>query len=101
MESHFPQMERDASRHARGLVVDDLHRLIDDAEMLLKATAQDVNEKVQQARQRMFDAINEAKASCSAVTERADSTVRRHPYRAVGIALATGFAIGYLLDRKM
>jgi ElaB/YqjD/DUF883 family membrane-anchored ribosome-binding protein len=100
MESHFPHMQQDASRHARELVVDDVHRLIDDAEMLLKATAHDVSDKVQHARQRMIDAVNEARASCAAVTRRADSTVRSHPYQAIGIALAAGFAIGYLYDNR-
>ena len=93
-------MERDASRHARELVVDDMHRLINDAEMLLKATTHDVNDKVQQARQRVIDAIEEGRASCAALAEKADSTVRRHPYRALGIALAAGFAVGYLYDNR-
>jgi ElaB/YqjD/DUF883 family membrane-anchored ribosome-binding protein len=100
MESHFPQMEQHASRHARELVVDDVHRLIDDAEMLLKATAHDVSDKVQQARQRVIDAVNEAKASCAALTHKADSKVRQHPYTAISVALAAGFAIGYLYDNR-
>jgi len=81
--------------------------LAEDARALMAATADVAGEKVAQARKRLAGALERGKEICSRVRERAvecskatDEAVREHPYQAIGIALAVGAIIGFLLARR-
>ncbi len=111
METHFPTMEESQSRVARERVMADLRALADDAEFLLRATADDAGDKAREARARVTVALEKAKAtyaelqeqsiaSAKAAMRTADETIRSHPYQSIGVAFGVGLLLGVLLRRK-
>lgn len=111
METHFPDMEETHSRLARERVMADLRALADDAESLLRATADDASDKAKEARSRLTAALQKAKStyedlqtqgieSAKAAAKKADETIRAHPYQSIGIAFGVGVLLGVLLRRK-
>lgn len=111
METHFPNMDDAGSRLARERVLADLKTLADDAEALLRATADDASDKAKEARARVTAALEKAKstyedlqaqgvASAKAAVRKADDTIRAHPYESIGIAFGFGLLLGALLRRK-
>jgi ElaB/YqjD/DUF883 family membrane-anchored ribosome-binding protein len=92
-------------------LIDDLHAVIRDAETLLKATAAQTGERVQEARtraeetvrlakQRLAGVEDEALERARALAEEADVYVRANPWAAVGIAAAAALVLGLLLARR-
>jgi ElaB/YqjD/DUF883 family membrane-anchored ribosome-binding protein len=88
-------------------LVRDIRKIAHEAEHLIKATADDVSDKVREARERLRDAIEAAKESCEVLQEKAaagaratDRVIRRHPYQAIGIAFGIGLLIGVLVARR-
>lgn len=111
METHFPNMDETQGQRARERVMADLRALADDAESLLRATADDASEKAKEARVRLMAALDRAKAnyddfqargveSAKAAAKKADDTIRAHPYESIGIAFGVGLLLGALLRRK-
>ena len=109
MEIHFPHL--DQSQLARERVMADLSALAEDAEALLRATADDASEKTKEARTRVAAALKRAKAtykvlqaqgieSSRAAFKKADETVRAYPYESIGVALGLGLLLGMFLRRK-
>jgi len=85
----------------------DLGTLAEDARALISATADVGGEKVGEARKRLADALERAKALAGRVRERAvagakaaDEAVHEHPYHAMAIAFGLGAIIGYLVARR-
>jgi ElaB/YqjD/DUF883 family membrane-anchored ribosome-binding protein len=92
-------------------LIEDLHVVVRDAEDLLKATASQAGEKIQQARARAEESVRQAKerlagledealAKARAVANDADQYVREKPWQAVGIAAGIGLVIGLLIGRR-
>jgi ElaB/YqjD/DUF883 family membrane-anchored ribosome-binding protein len=92
-------------------LVADLKLVVSDAEELLRATASQAGEKVAVARERIQASLASAKVKLNeaerAAMEKAkeaakitDEYVHEHPWRAVGIAAATGFVLGLLIGRR-
>jgi ElaB/YqjD/DUF883 family membrane-anchored ribosome-binding protein len=84
-----------------------LKALVEDAEELMNATADQAGEKVSKARSRLAAALESAKAACQRVEEKTiaaaketDRTIRAHPYESIGIALGLGLLVGVLVARK-
>lgn len=110
MESHFPIPSTHQTQLARERVMDDLHALVIDSELLLKATAGDLGKKVVDARARLAANVERAREtiatwkelgleSAQAIALKADTAVRRNPYAAVATALGVGLCVGLLLGR--
>ena len=89
----------------------DLSAVIRDAESLLKATAAQTGDKIQEARTRAEDTVRQAKARLAdvedealkrarALAEDGEAYVRRNPWEAVGIAAGVGLVIGLLIGRR-
>ena len=85
----------------------DLKRVVEDAEGILRDTAEDVGEKAKEAREKLANAIEQAKACCQNLDDKAvagakatDKAVHEHPYQAMGIAFGVGLLAGYLITRK-
>lgn len=85
----------------------DLGTLADDARALIAATADVAGDKVGEARKRLAAALENGKELYGRVrdkavegVEAADEAVREHPYQAMGIALAVGALLGYLVARR-
>ena len=111
METNFPNMEHSQSKAARERIVADLQALIHDSEALLRATADDISVKAKEQRARMADALARAKATCSEFTkdgiasardaaQKADDTIRTHPYESMAIAFGVGVLLGAILRRR-
>ena len=86
---------------------DDIGTLGEDARALLNATVDVAGEKVGEARKRLAAALERGQEMCGRVREKAregakaaDQVVHNHPYQAVGVALAVGALIGYVLARR-
>jgi ElaB/YqjD/DUF883 family membrane-anchored ribosome-binding protein len=108
METHFPIPNRFRKRMARERLAADWHELAGDAELLLDATVDEVNEKTRAARRQLADALARANApvaawpreggqTVAASTWRADTAVREHPYGAMLAAASFGLVAGLLL----
>jgi ElaB/YqjD/DUF883 family membrane-anchored ribosome-binding protein len=92
-------------------LVDDLNAVIRDAEGLLKATAAQTGERVQEVRARAEESVRQAKERLAGVEEEAlarakviagdaEEYVRGNPWQAVGIAAGVGLLLGLLLSRR-
>lgn len=84
-----------------------LEHLADDANILLAATAGEVEEHVVEARQRLASALassqttwNRVRQRCNDSAKATDRTIRRHPYESMAIALSVGAVIGFLARRR-
>lgn len=95
---------------SREKLVTDLKTLIDDAEDLLKASANQAGEKFSVARQKIEQSLVEGKKSLAdaeralvakskEAADIADDYVRENPWSSVGIAAALGLVIGMLIRR--
>jgi ElaB/YqjD/DUF883 family membrane-anchored ribosome-binding protein len=92
-------------------LMQDLRVVVGDAEELLKATASQGGEHVQQiraraeeslkgARERLEAATHDASVAARDAARQVDSQVREHPWTAVGVAAGVGVLVGLLLGRK-
>ena len=92
-------------------IVADLQTVIRDAESLLKATAAQTGEKIEEARGRAEESVRKAKARLAEVErdalERAqelagdaEAYVRDNPWQAIGWAAGAGVVLGLLLGRR-
>jgi ElaB/YqjD/DUF883 family membrane-anchored ribosome-binding protein len=91
-------------------LVAELHAVVQNAEELLKATADQTGEKVSTARARIQDSLNTARMRLSmaqvAIADKTkqaaratDELVRENPWKAVGVAAAFGFLVGLVVRR--
>jgi len=89
----------------------DLQTVVRDAEALLKATAGQAGEKLQEARTKTEESLRQAKSriegleqaalrSGKEVVNSAEEYVRQNPWQALGVAAGVGLVIGVLLSRK-
>jgi len=92
-------------------LIDDLTSVIRDAESLLRATAAQTGERVEEIRARAEETVRQAKVRLAGVEEQAlrrarelagdaDEYVRGNPWQAVAIAAGAGLLIGLLMSRR-
>jgi ElaB/YqjD/DUF883 family membrane-anchored ribosome-binding protein len=92
-------------------LIDDLTAVIRDAEGLLRATAAQTGDRVEEIRARAEESVRQAKARLEGLEEQtlerarelagdADQYVRGNPWQAVGIAAGVGLVLGLLLSRR-
>ncbi len=88
-------------------LLQDLRAVVHDGEELLKAGANELNERGLAARERLAAALEVAKETRRKLEERAlagaratDQLIREHPYESIGIAFGVGLLIGVLINRK-
>ncbi len=90
-------------------LLEDLQTVVADAEALLKATAHQAGEKVQEARAKAEESLSAARERLSEVkdgatqkarelVEEGDEYVRNNPWQAVGIAAGVGLLVGLLVS---
>jgi ElaB/YqjD/DUF883 family membrane-anchored ribosome-binding protein len=94
------------SKHKNG-VRESAGILVDDTRALLAATEECGEEAVMAARERIADALDQAKDTYVAVQKRAvrsaraaDEVIRSNPYQSLGIAFGTGLLLGLLFRRR-
>ena len=85
----------------------EVESLAENARELLTATAEVAGGKVAEARQRLTLALENAKTMAGNVRAKAvagakatDKAVRKHPYKAIAIAVGTGALVGCALARR-
>ena len=92
-------------------LIEDLKVVIRDAEALIKATATQTGEKIQEVRSRAEESLARAKVRLTAAEtealkqarEVADATeeyVRENPWQSIGIAAGVGLLLGVLISRR-
>jgi len=88
-------------------VQDSMHKIKDDTQALLAATAEAAGEKAAQARNQLAALTAAAKDTCAVAKRKAvesaratDMAIRENPYRALGIAFGVGALVGFLLSRS-
>ena len=78
----------------------DLQSVVVDAEDLLKATASQTGERVEQIRARATSSLRAARERLEAAGQGVDEQVREHPWTAVGVGAGVGLLLGLLLGRR-
>jgi ElaB/YqjD/DUF883 family membrane-anchored ribosome-binding protein len=89
----------------------DLQAVVEDAERLLSATANETGERVREVRDQAETAIGRARKRLAGLEEQltdgaqaavheADDYVHEHPWLAVGVAAGVGFLAGLLTARR-
>jgi ElaB/YqjD/DUF883 family membrane-anchored ribosome-binding protein len=100
-----------ADRISADQLIDDLTAIIRDAENLLRATAAQTGDKVEEVRARAEESVRQAKARLDIVQQEtleharvlageADQYVRGNPWQAVGLAAGIGLVLGLLMTRR-
>jgi ElaB/YqjD/DUF883 family membrane-anchored ribosome-binding protein len=100
-----------AERISADQLIDDLTAVIRDAENLLRATATQTGEKVEEMRARAEESVRAAKQRLAGIEEEAieharafageaDQYVRTNPWQAIGIAAGVGLVLGLLMTRR-
>jgi len=101
----------EATQRASTKLADDLRVLIEDAETLIRATASQTGEKIQEARAKMEESLQGAKAKLGEMQTSAfeqgrelarttDTYVRGNPWESIGVAAGVGFVLGLLFGRR-
>ena len=78
----------------------DLRAVLTDAEDLLKATAGQAGERIEQARAHAEESLQLARASLRDAGNQLNAQVRENPWTAIGIAAGAALVLGILLGRK-
>lgn len=102
---------REASIAAQQQLVTDIKAVINDAEEMLSATADQAGEKVASLRARVQLRLQEAKvrlvqaetalvAKTKAAAHATDAYVHESPWTAVGIAAGVGLLVGLIIGRR-
>ncbi len=88
-------------------LLQDLKAVVHDGEELLRASAQELGERGQAAREKLAAALEVAKETSRRLQERAaqtaksaDRLLREHPYQSIGVAFGVGVLIGVLVNRR-
>jgi ElaB/YqjD/DUF883 family membrane-anchored ribosome-binding protein len=98
-------------RVSREKLVEDLKAVVNDAEALLKATAQQTGEKIAEVRAKAEQSLKTAKVriaeegkeimeKAKSAAKSTDEFVHAHPWKAVGVGALAGFLIGLLISRR-
>lgn len=95
-------------QETKAKLAEDLRLVAEDAEELIKATGGELAVKTREIRERLRGVLENAQETCERLEEQAelglkatDKAIRKHPYRAIGIAAGVGIVAGYLLKRKL
>jgi ElaB/YqjD/DUF883 family membrane-anchored ribosome-binding protein len=92
-------------------ILDDLRRVVEDAEALMRATSDVAGERVEAARNRTAESLGQARERLQGLEAElvnrakeaardADRYVHDNPWPAVGIAAGIGLLLGVLISRR-
>jgi ElaB/YqjD/DUF883 family membrane-anchored ribosome-binding protein len=92
--------------------LDELNRIVDQAETLLKTLGNETGEAAEAARERITHTLNQAKsrlaetaveatAAVESIADQTDSYVRRNPWQSVAIAAVLGGVAAFLITKAM
>jgi ElaB/YqjD/DUF883 family membrane-anchored ribosome-binding protein len=92
--------------------IDELNRIVDQAETLLRSLNEQTGEAAEAVRERVSETLTHARARLAAtasdaekaatsLADRADEYVRRNPWQAVAVAALLGGVITFLLAKTL
>lgn len=92
-------------------LLDDLRRVVEDAESLLRETTGLAGDRAAEVRERAAESVRTARERLSGLEQElldrardaaqdAEHYVRRNPWQSVGIAAGIGLVVGVLLSRR-
>jgi ElaB/YqjD/DUF883 family membrane-anchored ribosome-binding protein len=92
-------------------LLDDLRKVVEDTEALLRATAGQAGERAQEARSRVEESLRQARIRLEGLEQEvvtrardaaheADRYVRENPWQSIGIAAGVAFVLGLLVSRR-
>jgi ElaB/YqjD/DUF883 family membrane-anchored ribosome-binding protein len=88
-------------------LLEDLREVVQDGEELLRAGANELNERGSMARERLSAALDRAKETgrklqkqTIAGAKATDRAIRSNPYQSIGIAFGVGVLLGAIFNRK-
>jgi ElaB/YqjD/DUF883 family membrane-anchored ribosome-binding protein len=92
--------------------IDELNRIVDQAENLLRTLGEDTGEAAEAVRERVSETLNQAKARLAAtaadaekvastIADKTDGFVKRHPWQAVAIAALLGGVATFLIAKSL
>ena len=92
--------------------VEELNRIVDQAEALLRSLGEDTGEAAEAVRERVSETLSQARARLAAtaseaeqvaqsLADRTDSYVRKNPWQAVAIAALLGGVVTFLLTKAV
>ena len=81
-------------------LVRDMHAVVNDAEDLLKATAGQTGEQIDQVRARAASSLRAARQRLDAAGRTVNRQMHDNPWTAVGVAAAVGAILGLLVGRR-
>lgn len=96
-----------SKRHSKAEISEEMQRIIDRAQELIDATADEVDDKVKSARSALIRGLDSARNESGRFYERAadraaeaDEYIRDRPYYAMAGVFITGLFMGWLMSRK-
>jgi ElaB/YqjD/DUF883 family membrane-anchored ribosome-binding protein len=92
-------------------ILDDLRRVVDDAEALMRETAGAAGERADEVRARAADSLREARERLTLMEQElvtrardaareTDRYVHENPWQSIGIAAGVGLLLGLLIGRR-
>lgn len=92
--------------------IDELNRIVDQAESLLRSLSEDTGEAADAVRERVSETLNQAKARlavtaadaekvAASLADKADGFVHRHPWQAMAIAALLGGVVTFLIAKSL
>ena len=92
--------------------VEELNRIVDQAEALLRSLSEETGDAADAARERITETLSQAKARLAAtavdaekvaisIADKTDGFVHRHPWQAVAIAAVLGGVVTFLLAKSL
>ena len=92
--------------------VEELNRIVDQAEALLRSLSEDTGEAAEAVRERVSETLTQARARLAAtaaeaeeaavsIADKTDTFVRRHPWQAVAIAALLGGVVTFLIAKSL
>lgn len=102
METYFNNLT--TNEGGRKQLLQDIRKLIEEAEGLIKNTAEDLPEK---SKTELLERLERLKKSCHRIDEQTyagvevvDQMIRRYPYQSIGAAALAGVILGTILNKK-
>ena len=92
--------------------IDELNRIVDQAETLLRSLGEQTGDAADSVRERVTETLNQAKSRLAAtateaeqaavtLADRADEYVRRNPWQAVALAALLGGVVTFLIAKTL
>jgi ElaB/YqjD/DUF883 family membrane-anchored ribosome-binding protein len=99
------------TKKAKQKLTKDIELVVKDAQVLLGALGDDLDQKTREAKDRLMESLEATKEQYDIAADRirefgtdsiehTDEIIRQHPYHAIGVSFVFGLLFGMLFHRK-